>query len=777
MKTSCLFLVLLSSLLITLSCHSQDKAPDRALGKGHSSGQGLLPVPQQVSLSDQQYKLDDSWAIKAGNISKDDPAKLSLVSELKERFGVRLSGHGSNANSIQLSVKPGAVVIGKTVDTNRVALTKQAYRLKLEPGRISITANATQGLFYGVQTLLQLLQPANGNTYYAGGEIVDWPVMDLRMIYWDDAHHLERLNAMKRGIRQASYYKINAFSLKLEGHFQFNAAKPIVEPYAYTPGEYQELTDYAKARYVELVPYLDAPAHISFILKHPEYAGLRAFPNSNYELSVTNPKADDLILGMLDELMSANKGGKYIFLSTDEAYYTGKAESEKKRAQELGGNGRLLAEYITRISNKLHKKGRKIIIWGEYPLTPADVTALPSHLINGINGNSDDYGTKFKEHGIRHLAFTSTQGEEPLFPNYYKLPDKKLPGDSSLLIASEEMQQADMSAGRVGEVIGTITSSIKAARSDFMGVIVCGWADAGLHPETFWLGYATGSAAAWNLDSVNIQDLSNRFYRSFYGNKAVDMDKVYQSLSTQAAFWTNSWEWKPFENRTPIFGYSAGIYDVPKPAKDQTLPYLAVPLATDLSLNKDWNNNNKERLGLAEKFLKDNTELLNLLQKNLASVDYQQYNLEVLQSVALLCRQNLKMLLDLKRINEFLDLSSSAAATNPALALSILDQALDQLKMIRDERNGVLHTVTSVWYQDWYPRVPEANGRKFVDMVDDVKDHPPVRTVDMSYLIYRELKYPLGKWADEVSRVRNEYAQRNNLPVKTAIVDWQSIKN
>ncbi|MEJ7588400.1 MAG: beta-N-acetylhexosaminidase [Ferruginibacter sp.] len=751
---------------------------DKKASVSRNPGQCLLPVPQKISLLEKQYLLDDSWAIEPGPLSKDDPAMLSLVSELKARFGLRIMSSGNSHNkSIRLSVQPGSVIIGKTIDTNRSALKKQAYRLKLEPGRISINANGAQGLFYGVQTLLQLLQPVNGNTYYTGGEIVDWPVMGLRMIYWDDAHHLERLDAMKRAIRQASYYKINAFSLKLEGHFQFAGAKPIVEPYAYTPAEFQELTDYAKARYIELVPYLDAPAHISFILKHPEYAGLRSFPNSNYELDVTNPKADELISGMLDELIAANKGGKYIFLSTDEAYYIGKAESEKKRALELGGNGRLLAEYITRISNKLHKKGRKVIIWGEYPLLPEDITSLPSHLVNGINGNSEEYGSKFKEHGIRHLAFTSTQGEEPLFPNYYKLPVKKSPPGNSLLITREAIQQADMSAGRVSEVVSTITGSIKAGRSDFMGVVVCGWADAGLNPETFWLGYATGNAAAWNLDSVNIEDLANRFYFSFYGNKQVDMNKVYQSLSVQAGFWTNSWEWQPANNRTPIFGYSAGIYDVPRQAKDQTLPFVPVPSSLNLSLSEDWNIKNKERLDAAEKLLEDNNELLMLLQKNLASVDYQQYNLQVLLSVARLCRHNLTMLLDLKRINEFLDLSSRAAGTNPALAVSLLDEALDQVKRIRDDRNEVLRTVISIWYQDWYPRVPEANDRKYVDKVDDVKDHPPVRTVDMSYLAYRELKYPLGKWAAEVGRARNEFAQRNNLPAKTAILDWQSINN
>lgn len=775
MIKSYLFLASLITVFISLNGHSQNKGNDINTNIEHP-GQGLLPVPQKVSLSDQHYLLDDSWSIEfTGNISKNDPAVLSLTSELKERFGLRLNSTRQNGvHKIQLSIKPGAVSIGQATDTNRSSLKKQAYSLKMERGRVSITANAAPGLFYGVQTFIQLLQPEMGKTFFAGGEIMDWPDMDMRMIYWDDAHHLERLDAMKRIIRQASFYKINTFSLKLEGHFQFSSAKPIVEPYAYTPAEYQELTDYAKAHYVELVPYLDAPAHIAFILKHPEYAGLRAFSNSNYELSVVNPKADELMLGMLNDLIDANKGGKYMLLSTDEAYYVGMSESEKKRAEALGGNGRLFAEYITRISNKLHEKGRKVIIWGEYPLTPSDINSLPSHIINGVY--DEKTARKFKDHGMRQLIYTSTQGEEPLFPNYYKLPSEKFPASSSLTLTDDEEQQDDTSKGRVSEVLKDITSGLGARKSDFMGVIIAGWADAGLNPETFWLGYATGGGAGWNSKDVTSQDLTNRFYNSFYGNKTVNMDKVYQLLSTQAEFWDKSWEWEPSQNRTPIFGYSAAIYDIAKPAKDQTLPSLPVPSGTDLSLNKDWNGNNKERLQSSEKFLIDNNELMNLLHENLVAADYQHYNLQVLRSVAKLCRQNLSMLLGLQRINNFLKLSSDAASTNPAVAIALIDQALEQARKIRDERNEMLQAVTTVWYQDWYPRVAEAKGRKFLDQVDDVKDHTPARAIDMSYLIYRELKYPLGKWAEEVVNARNQFAKRNNLPIRTEVLNWETIE-
>ena len=52
------------------------------------------------------------------------------------------------------------------------------------------------------------------------------------------------------------------------------------------------------------------------------------------------------------------------------------------------------------------------------------------------------------------------------------------------------------------------------------------------------------------------------------------------------------------------------------------------------------------------------------------------------------------------------------------------------------------------------PRVAEANGRRFLHELDDVKDHLPDRTVDMTYLVYRELLLPFGDWVEQVRAAR-----------------------
>src|SRR5437660_625160 len=52
-------------------------------------------------------------------------------------------------------------------------------------------------------------------------------------------------------------------------------------------------------------------------------------------------------------------------------------------------------------------------------------------------------------------------------------------------------------------------------------------------------------------------------------------------------------------------------------------------------------------------------------------------------------------------------------------------------------------------------------------------DHRPVRTLNMSYLVYRELLYPLGDCAARTLEARNEYARAHQLPVRTFELNWK----
>ena len=757
------YLVLLTSmLLIPATLLGQSPSPLA------SAGYTVVPVPQKVTLTGKDFAFDSEWQLKLeSGVKQKDVAVESLNEGLATKFHLppaAMQPARLQSGVIRLVLKPNSVSIGQANDRDKSALAEQAYRLTLGPKTVTIVANAIPGLFYGVQTLLQLIRRWEDRLWLPEGEIVDWPDLQLRAIYWDDAHHLERLEVLKQAVRQAAFFKINGFAIKLEGHFQYKSAPAMVEPYAMTPSELQELTDFALHYHVQLIPYLDAPGHVAFILKHPEYAALRAFADSNYEFCVTNPGTYKLLFGMYDDLLEATKGSRYFILSTDEPYYVGMASSvqceEVTRARDLGSVGKLLAEFVTKASNYLHDRGRTVWFWGEYPLTPDDVASLPSHIMNGeVHG--DEFDSAFKKQGIRQLVYTSTQGEEPLFPDYYILP------------SSQRLHPKSPNHGRVTEMFNHISFTSARQQSDLMGTIVAGWADAGLHPETFWLGYATGPAAAWHPASVNPAELANSFYDLFYG-PARNMGRLYQLMSEQAQIWDDTWEEMASSTRTPIWGNSDKIFNPPRPADDQTLPVLPVPSAGTLAIGHDWKQENSRRLEIATAALAENDELLDLLYANLEKVRENRYSLEVFLSIVGLCRHNLEMILDLGEISDRLKAAQTAAGKGEGgEALAALDGALNTAAGIQRRRNRALQDTTTTWYKTWFPRVAEANRRRYLDQVDNVKDHRPVRTVDMSYLVYRELLYPLGDWAARTLEARNEYARAHHLPVRTFDLNWK----
>src|SRR5947208_2615329 len=86
------------------------------------------------------------------------------------------------------------------------------------------------------------------------------------------------LETLKQTVRRAASFKVNALALRLNEFFEYASAPALVAPYALSAARLQELTDYGLRYHLQIVPYLDAPAHANFILNHEEYKHLRAFP-------------------------------------------------------------------------------------------------------------------------------------------------------------------------------------------------------------------------------------------------------------------------------------------------------------------------------------------------------------------------------------------------------------------------------------------------------------------------------------------------------------------
>ncbi len=749
------------SLLLMFATALSAASPSALYLRGYT----VVPPPQVLELKSADFAIDDGWRVESGEGARaGDVALETLKEQLAERNGLTLATHGKG-KLIELLIHRGAVEVGSATDRNKAALVEQAYRLELAPEHIRLTANAPPGLLYAVETLVQLIKPERGKLWLPEGTMVDWPDLELREVFWDGLEHLDHLDVIKQAIRRAVFFKANALVLRLNQHFEYKSAPALVDPAALSPAELQELTDYGLRYYVQVIPYLDGPAHVNFILDHDEYAGLREFPETTFEMCSTNPETYKLLEGMFQDLMDANKGVKYFLLSTDEAWFIGKADNsqchEAQRAKELGSASKLWVEFTQKTAGYLRDHGRTVIFWGEDPMQAEDIPSLPSGLING-EVYSPAYNKAFRAHGIPQIIYTNTLPDDPLFPAYYVLS----PNDQVHPRATEE---------RATTVFNEISYTSARQEADIVGAGVFAWGDLGPHPETFWLGYGVGLSAAWHPGSPDPHELTHSFYRLFYGCGATEMGRLYQLMSTQAQFWEGSWDSEP--GGPLVFGYSYGIG--PFTPYKSALPLPPVPASDYLHLPANWLKDNARRLELVSKFLGESDELLNLLYSNLESVQFNRHNLEVYLSIAQLCRQNLRMLQGLADVSKSLEKAQEdAGKLHYADAVGALDQVLDAAARIRDQRNQALQDVTAAWYQTWFPRVREGNGRRaarapqnFVDTQST--DGARRRQEGLAYLIEREFALPFGDWFNRLQEVRNRYAADHKLPPREGQFDWQ----
>ena len=279
--------------------------PDVLWERGYS----VIPLPREVRLAGGDTEIDASWRVDRGSVPAGDIAVRSLVADFAAFQGLSLQ-EGTGGKTIRLAVA-------------RAGAEPQGYRLSVAPGRIEVTGNSPQGLFYGVQTLVQLARKGTaGQVQVPNGSIEDQPKLELRFLHWDVNQHQDRMETLKRYLDWSARLKVNMIAFQFEDKFRFPSRPEVGAPGAYTQAELQELVDYGLERYIQIVPLVQAPAHFSWALKHPELAEYREDGN-NYEANLCDPRTDDLIFKMYDDLIAATKGVNYFFVSTDEVYYAG----------------------------------------------------------------------------------------------------------------------------------------------------------------------------------------------------------------------------------------------------------------------------------------------------------------------------------------------------------------------------------------------------------------------------------------------------------------------
>ncbi len=702
------------------------------------NGYSLIPAPQETSLSGKNIRVDESWRVtsKAG---ENNIAFKRLRSGALNNLGIEFNGEG--VGEIILEVKQGIIKrgIGKE-------LASQGYRLDISPGQIKISGHGEAGLFYGVQSLLQLLRPAsNGGYTLPEGTITDWPDLQLRSLHWDTKHHQDRMETLKRFLDEAAYFKANAILFEIEDKYEYPSHPVIGAPGAYTKAEMQELSAYALERFIQIIPVIQAPSHMGYVLKHEEFAHLRA-DGMNYQACMCDEEAIQLIFDMYQDMIDATPGMDYFYISTDELYYPGICDRCTKEYNDTN-RSQTWVDFVNSAFQFLSARHRQPMAYVMSPLLMQDIGQLPSGLIAPIRDEEEpQWIDNLKKTGIKQIAYSPMQGNELLFPNYFRVRFR-----------GKELQ------GRLVDAANTIPKTLEN-KAELMGTFAAAWDDAGLHNETFWLGWATVTQYGWTIGKPGIDQSTADFMDAFYGYSSPEMTEVYRRLQDGARFYEDLWDLVPSKERGPGYGSSRGK-GIGVDRFDQTLKLPPLPTPGDVNLSPEFNYKYAAKIDEAAKLIKSSDMLIAQLQHNMTRVSRNRYNLEVILSIAYLERYTINTVLHLSKL-EVLLMQASSAGLDFARVVNNLVEAHMVVDEIMKEEQDMWSKFTGVWEKSRFPKCRSVGGKDFVHVFDDVKDHFADRRLGLEYMIAPFERMGLEKWQKELDLIIINYAKAKNVPIK-----------
>lgn len=698
-------------------------------------GHAVLPAPQRVFLKPGDVSLAAAWRLEAPN----GIARRTLEAGFRGGFTA------GAANVMVLRTAPGSVTAAPA------EVADQAYRLSIAPGRIEILGNGEAGLFYGVQTLLQL---GEGRSV-PECEIEDWPRLKLRFLHWDTKHHQDRMGTLKRYLDWAARFKINSIGFELEDKFAYPSNPIIGAPGAFTPAELQELVNYGLERYIQIVPVVQAPSHFAYVLKHPQFAHLRADGN-NYLADVCLEDTYKLIFQMYDDLIAATKGIDYFFVSTDEIYYAGIGPNCAKPYNPANRSA-AWADFAIRAHDHLAARGRRMLAWLEYPLLARDLERIPGGVIDGVVGD-DSFVEVEKRKGMRQLVYVSMQGAEFLFPDHFAI-ESLPPG-----VVMGEFEEV-YTAGRIAAAYRSFNTA-RALEMNPIGAFGAAWGDSGLHNETFWLGWSAVAAWAWHPDSPTPEQQATEFMRIYYGGKTAGMVETYRTLQRQARAWQRTWDRVPSRVRKPGYGNSEGK-GLGTARQDLTLEPPALPDGATLAVQPRFAARYKGYLSEAASLALQNDQLVHSLHEAMLGAERNRYNLEVMLALARFTGHHWQLLAALASAEKDLAAASAAAAKGRhEEAVGRLVAAHTKTQSAARDGEAAFAHLTAVWEKSQWPKNREVGGRKFYHVLDDTKDHFADRTADLGYMAAPERSLGLGRWCGELSKITKAYAAAHKVAVK-----------
>lgn len=426
---------------------------------------------------------------------------------------------GSFLDALPRTEKPGKGVF-LHIHTENVPDSPEGYVLTVQRDGIHISSKSSAGLFYGCQTLEQLMEDSRDfQTPIPYMKITDYPAVSYRAVHLDTKHHLDRMEYYYRMMDKLSRYKINAVIWELEDKFRYSSHPELAASNAISKQEMQALCRYAKERNIEISPLVQGLGHASYILKH--HQDLRENPKSDWELCPSNPKTYELLFDLYGEAIKAMPYGKYLHIGGDEITAIGIDE----RCRATGKSAfELQMDWLDKVCLYARENGRIPIFWDDMPLKYA---GLWTTILSDKTEEELDkvWNTEKLDRAIglfpKNCIYMRWNYGDPTKPAHKRLlnwyQEKGLPVMAATAASSGDSPFMPREHTKSGYIKSFCQLT---AENKLQGVLATAWDDGSPHLETVWRGLIALGEFSWNPDGREISDFIEAHGQREFGFEA-----------------------------------------------------------------------------------------------------------------------------------------------------------------------------------------------------------------------------------------------------------------
>ena len=480
----------------------------------------LLPHPQSVRYSAGSLPVN-GLAIRFGsNPSIEDMFTARQLSS-------RLSAIGQTLVPVQEVTAAGpAIVLIRTGEVAALPLadersgpeSRESYVLKIVPDGAEIRAVSSAGLFYGMQTLLQMVEGMGSLAVLPGAEIRDWPALAYRGFMMDLGHgQLLRVPEIERQIDHLARFKANQYYFYSEATIELDGYSLVNPNGRYTREEIRHIIDYGRQRHVDVVPCLELYGHLHDLFRVEQFSDL-SLPRYGGEFDPRNPR----VLQVLDDWVEQTAK-----LFPSPWYHVGFDEPwalDKIGVTEGKDPFRIYIDVLRHVAQQAQKHNKRLMFWADmlsgariFSKHPELIAELPKGTIAvpWVYDDRPDFVPYLEPLAKMNIPTVSAPGVwnwNEIFPDYHK------------------------TFKNINGLLGT------GKKYNTLGILNTGWTDSAQTIYRMSLpGLAMSGVAGWQADPIDAATYFDEYCRQMYpAAVAAEVAPALEELSSAEQIFTKA---------------------------------------------------------------------------------------------------------------------------------------------------------------------------------------------------------------------------------------------